>query len=477
MNIVDRFTRDRVSRFVWGGLTVVCLASLVGAKFGERWALQDQEDAAKSLTEHVAETTVYSNVIASNIAEPIRFYYRPFYTQLLAQVFTDPTVARVRVFDTDGVLRFSSERGGQGSLQVDDPGVQAASQGQTYERLTTSGFTLSTVGGTGEATRLFQTYAPLHAPDRLPVVGAVEVDYRYDTLAAAAQDPWRTLQLAFAVLVFLCAAMTALSLRRPTQRVGAGVVALKRTLAPRPDVDGATDGALEQDLAAAGSSSPLVARVTKREEERLAAMRAEADELRGELQASKEQVAQAEEAYGFLETRLHQLQQAMTERDLETSEGADERISQLEEALRATESERDELRAGAQSDPAVEKLAGLEEQRREAEERARAAEERTAGLEMQLEELRSRQRAAAEPPPHEKGAALNPRAQEDVLAQLEDRVANAERRAREAAENTNEGPSVSPEAMDLRARLARTAARKKHGTDEESEPAGDEPTE
>src|SRR3712207_4984959 len=222
MRIDERLTRTKASRYVWGGLMLVCALGLVYALRAEQTALQDEIDAANTRTARYASTVVYETVTAPSVSSTeLEFRFRDMLVAAQGAVFTDPTVARMRLWDVDGVLRFSTDqpRAEIGALQVQDQRVlDAASEGHSTFTQTTEPFTQATTGRDGEPTRLLQTFVPLNVPDRIEPLGAVQIDYLYDSFVEASREPWLQVQVVTAGLLGLFALLFLLSLRRPIVR-------------------------------------------------------------------------------------------------------------------------------------------------------------------------------------------------------------------------------------------------------------------
>jgi chromosome segregation protein len=224
-------------------------------------------------------------------------------------------------------------------------------------------------------------------------------------------------------------------------------------------------------------------------------------EVDEELQAAREQLRQATEAFAFLEARMKDGSgTASASADVEA---ATSRITELESALNRAEAEAALARSSAvtqddldrvqhaadervaelerrMSEPSPEAAAEAEALRArltEAEDRAREAE---LALATAREDAAAEQDATAaeaapaapeaatpEPAPKREPVAKSetapkpePSDPNDLIAELEAQVAAAEARAKEAED---EALHLSPEANDLRARLARSAAKKKFG--------------
>jgi len=198
-------------------------------------------------------------------------------------------------------------------------------------------------------------------------------------------------------------------------------------------------------------------------------------ELEEELKVAREQLRQASEAFAFLEARVKDGPSGQaSSADIEAATG---RIAELEVALKRAEEEAAAARNGpvsqeeldrvkrdaderiaemhrqmqedaAKVDPEMEALRG---QLADAEARAKGAEDAVASARADV--AAAREEVETAPPP-------NGQVSNEVLEELEAKVAEAEARAKEAEE---EALRLTPEANDLRARLAQAAARKKLG--------------
>src|SRR6185503_1411109 len=135
-------------------------------------------------------------------------------------------------------------------------------------------FSFSTVGAPRTQTNLLESFSPLRVKDQVQPVGAVQVDFLYGQLQAAAADPWDTWSRVFLVLAVVFALLFVLSIvRRPlTQEQRIIAQARDTTVAMAsvaPPVSGVQDAALEE-----------------------------------ELQVAREQLKQASEAFAFLEAKM-----------------------------------------------------------------------------------------------------------------------------------------------------------------------------
>jgi hypothetical protein len=233
-------------------------------------------------------------------------------------------------------------------------------------------------------------------------------------LVENARDPWLQVQVVAAGLLGLFALLTVLSLRKPLPR--AAPVAAEPETTVRDDTE----------LVAAGAA-------------------AASTHLDEELDVAREQLKQAEEAYRYLETRLKKTQEELA-------------------------------RTGAAPGPELEEqIASAQRDREMAEARAELAERRLAEMQQRMEHLGpdpsappavvqeaapvangATRRRPDEPPPGEPSADASPPAHVDAPEEPAEAPVGA------PAVDAEETP-VSDPASELRARLARTAARKKLG--------------
>jgi hypothetical protein len=110
MKILDRFTRDRQSRFIWGGATAVFVVLTLLALGGGRSALSREEQVAQDRAAEYTDTVLFDALDANLLADEIRGrQYRDLIIQVQGGIMTDEGVARVRLWGPVGTLLFSTE--------------------------------------------------------------------------------------------------------------------------------------------------------------------------------------------------------------------------------------------------------------------------------------------------------------------------------------------------------------------------------
>ena len=429
MKILDRFTRDRHSRFIWGGATAVFLVLVLLALAFGRSALSSEEQAAEDRAVEVTETVLFKALDADLLADEIRGRnYRDLIIQVQGGIMTDEGVARVRIWAPDGTLLFSTESLEQIGVvkAVNAAPIEAAVGGEVMS-VVSEATVAAKSGLSGTKQRLYQTYSPIRVRERTAIVGVAEIDRRYAAIVEAATQPWRALQIGFGAATILCAILLLFSLRRTST--------LERVV---------------------GTAAPLADAPTEPVPADRNALRLR-NELEREREANRKLQTELEAASFGLRpgtpiptvdpeaaARLDEAERARAEADAHSAE--------LERAL---------AEARAQAVPA-EALAGLEQRVLAAEVRAREAELRLASL-----------TAAAPEPDAPPAREPRPAEPEPVPVPPPPRSERSPESGSPTRPGSLEEPPAEPpsEPMDLRSRLARTAARKKLGshTDEGSE--------
>ncbi len=445
MKIIDRATRGMAARFIWGGLVVLFLIGLFLVRSQKTTALNTEIQDAQERATAYARTTVADQAVVDSRAGTITFDKKGFDVAVEGDLFTDPTVARVRVWDRDGVLLASSDPSevvGQ-LATTKDSNFTSVVGGATHAQVVQEDFTFSTVGSAPEPTKLLEVFTPLQTKDNVDPLGVVQIDLLSSKLEAAAATPWTTLALACLVGAIVAGVLFVVAMVRKPVRV---------------------KEAYGETVATVVAAEPPVA---------VAAEAPRDPELEEELKVAREQLQQASEAFAFLEARVKDGSGAQaTAADVDA---AASRISELEAALQRAELDAAQARSSSVSQEELDRV------RREADERVAEMErqmlEDAAKVDPELEALRAQlaeaehrakdaeqamasARADVEAAREEVVTAPNGEVSNGLIEELEAKVAEAEARAKEAEE---EALRITPEANDLRARLAQAAARKKLG--------------
>jgi hypothetical protein len=184
----DRRTRDRVRLFFWAVLTVVCLVAVVVARQQQTQGLQRKTDAAQERAVRFTQNVLADTLDAQRVARPIE---RSGYDQLLATLkhglFNDQRVVRVRVWDADGLLVFTTDDPSQiGVTKSNDATLRSALRGDMVSAVVNESFARDR-STTPEPTELFSTFVPLGTPTRRTCTGS----YRSTTTTRSWWTPRR----------------------------------------------------------------------------------------------------------------------------------------------------------------------------------------------------------------------------------------------------------------------------------------------
>lgn len=383
----DRRTRNRVRFIFWALLTLVCSAAVVLARGQERGSLERKSLASQNRAVHYANV-FGARVDAERMSHPI---FKSGYQELAAavrnQILSDSRVARVRAWQTKGVLVFSSDQQSQeGVLKApSDPGIVGAVKGQTVSIVGTEEFAADSQARAAP-TELLKTYVPLRGLDG-SVFGVVEIDQFYAALRDAASHPWFQVQVAFAAIAVLCLVMAGVSL-----------MWARSDTAPETSFD-VSAGAAHSDKPSRGVDD-----VKRRARE----AEAEAKLLRGqlaELERSHETAMQSAAAVtaalpstqpaaelDALRSRVEELEQELEEQQRGTPPGQLEALT-----ARAAEAEQQVVLVEARALAAEQQASAMEQRAMAGERRALTAEdqvaagnERLAGVEEELRDARSK---------------------------------------------------------------------------------------
>jgi hypothetical protein len=463
----------RIGYLVWGGLAVLCLLVFMAAREQERAALTERVDAAERRALLYGDTVLHHALEARDVSTPlVGTTYRNLQAVIQERVFDDLFVARVRLWSPDGTLLFSTaadERGKIGRLRVnEDPAISAAAGGSVTSRLATVPFTPSS-GGAAAPTDLFETFVPLRVTDRTDVLGAVQIDRYFDAVRSAAAGPWRAVQWTCAGLAVVFGALALRSFRRRSEEPVVAASASRPTAAPpvRTEELAPSSGELEELIAALRAEheesvtalraehEKSVAALLAEHEESVTVLRAEREEAVAALEAELAATSAVASAAAAESDRLVEAERRVAEAEDRASE-AERRATDLEAMLAAVRRETQEAADEALAQPSA--AASLEAQALELlEARVIDAEERAADAERRLAEL-----GFEGPPVRSNGHRAAP-AGVDAPAERHPEELEASDGGHTDDDEPDGSPvfPISPEASEMRARLARSAALKK----------------
>jgi hypothetical protein len=516
MSIIKRATRSRAARVTWGALTVLCL---VGVWYAHAQQAAGPEDAVASARARADEVAAQVGRVVKTDAGAVTFPDDAVRAQIRRAAADDAAIGGLVIWNSrgEGVAALgSTEPPGTPSR---DPALTAALDGNTTAQAVRGHVDGAGDGDSTSTERLLRAFAPIQVTGTARPAGVVQIDFLYGALDAS--GTWSLVTRVLGMLALVFGTLFVLSLaRRPGRRRGKPAQAADASAPPVPaprsvwvsdsKADSGVSKASPAKTPVLPAAAPVVAPVkepTRSPAPKVDPVPTEASKLVPTPEPAREDALTAA-----------QVDAAM--RRIEHLEGALKRASEEAEAARSRTVPQEELeRVRREADERVAALErklqldgpeviALRAQVAEAESRANEAESLLATAQDDLAAARA-EVGEPEPVPEplpapvetvggvvpdvDAGWAANsdiapdiapdtapdispevdgvrepdqeqewePTDVIDLLEALAAKVAKAEARAQLARD---EALQLSPEAADLRRRLARTAARKKLGT-------------
>ena len=208
MGSVRKLTSSRMSLVIWA-LAIVALAGAMALSFVFAYSsVGDQQRAAQARA--VADTTrkPLSDLTATQVSKPIQEdSYRALLKDVKDYVMKDDRVLRVRIFNLNGTLVFSTDAGDKiGVAKIGTPQFQTGSSGGVASIITEPEAAVPS-GLAGSSERLYVTFAALRLQSQPKAAAVVEVDQQYAAIKAAAYQLWRPIQLGIGVLILFALIM------------------------------------------------------------------------------------------------------------------------------------------------------------------------------------------------------------------------------------------------------------------------------
>jgi hypothetical protein len=216
MGAFERFTRDRVSKFVWGALLLLAVAALVFTLLHRGDAIDQARDEAQQRAVAAVQDVVAPHLDRTDAEAPIQEPAASALRDAIAgSALAEPPVVRLRVWAPSGNLLFSTDREERldSNAALTNDVVARAAAGTTITR-----WDLTDVGGVDERGRsLVRTYTPVGTRS------VVEVDQTHEGTVGPAESTWLRYQILAGAFVLLFVIMTIASFRDPIERINTGV--------------------------------------------------------------------------------------------------------------------------------------------------------------------------------------------------------------------------------------------------------------
>jgi hypothetical protein len=216
MSLIERFTRDSASKYIWAGLALVAAIGLAYS-VSHRGRVLDQESAvaegrAVGYVEGVLSPRLDSRELAAPISGP---QAESLEAVVRRSILDDERVSRVRIWSIDGTLLFSTDPSDHSGSDegLNDPVLRDASREGPLTRTD-----LSDGGGADDPERtLLRTYVPLGT------ASVAEIDQTDAGTVGPIRTAWFYYQLLAGGVLLLLLVMTAISLRDPIAPINTGI--------------------------------------------------------------------------------------------------------------------------------------------------------------------------------------------------------------------------------------------------------------
>jgi hypothetical protein len=215
MGLLERFTRDGVSKYVWGSMLLASILALVVAFSWGGDAVRDARLEAQQRAVTAVQDVLEPKLDGTDLGSPITGQTASsMHAAASRSILDDPRITRVRIWSDDGRLLFTTD-------PREDPGSSAALNdellGEVAAGRTITRWNLSDTGGIDEAGRsLVRTYTPIRS-------AVAEVDHTEAGTVGPVRTTWLGYQIAAAIAAAIFLGFTILALRDPIDRINTGV--------------------------------------------------------------------------------------------------------------------------------------------------------------------------------------------------------------------------------------------------------------
>jgi hypothetical protein len=485
----DTARRVLVLRVVFAALALLCVVGWLLTRWADAAAVRGANAAVES------RTTAFATSVARLVDERgggLVVSAGAFSDAARRAAATDPTIARARLWDASGALLASSDARDRAGKVPLDQGVRSALRGDVA--VADAEATWVPPGGGDPVTgTVIQAAVPLRLGSASKPAGAVEMDF---DRSAMVTSRWRTLSIALVVgaTLFGIGFVWAMTRRAPAPPVvhkkveppsSAPTIAHDFALRPKPSAWVAAPSDAPPPTTSVAELEAATSRIADLEEqlrraaeesERVTALEEQVAADAPEIEALRARLAQAEARALGAETLLVTAQDALAAAHTQIGDTRVDELTGQDDVQQASDVTDTEARTEAPAERNVEPEPEPEPEPELSPQPAWEPEPQptpepepawepepqpTPEPEPAWEPEPQRELAQGWAPEPEPRVESEPNDPTDLIAVLEARVAEAEARAQHAKE---EAMQLSPEASDLRVRLARTAARKKMGS-------------
>ena len=214
--MIERFTRDQASKFIWAATALAAALGLAYAIVGGGQAVEAERASSHARAVRYVQQVLDPRLDTRDLASPLTGTSSELLRGVVRRsILADERVSRVRIWATDGRLLFSTDPSDRhGSDEgLNDPILLDASREGPLTRTD-----LSDGGGADDPERtLLRTYVPLGT------AAVVEIDQTDAGTVGPPRTAWFHYQLLAGGVLLLLLVMTAISLRDPIEPINTGV--------------------------------------------------------------------------------------------------------------------------------------------------------------------------------------------------------------------------------------------------------------
>ncbi len=216
MGLIERFTRDTASKYVWAFMALVAAVGLAFAFTSGGAALDDERANSQERAVSYVQDELDPRLQGSDLNAPITGQAASSLEDVVERtILADDRLTRVRIWSTDGRLLFSTDQG-------DTPGSDAGLNDELLAATAADGVltrsNISDTGGQDDPERsLLRTYVPLRAS------AIAEIDQSDEGTLAAVRTEWMYYEILAGAMLLVFLVLTGLSLRDPIEPINVGV--------------------------------------------------------------------------------------------------------------------------------------------------------------------------------------------------------------------------------------------------------------
>ena len=216
MSLIDRFTRDTASKYVWAFMALIAAVGLAFAFTRGGGALDDERANSQERAVSYVRDELDPRLQGSDLDAPITGQAASSLEDVVERtILADDRLTRVRIWATDGRLLFSTDQG-------DTPGSDAGLNDELLAATAADGVltrsNISDTGGQSDPERsLLRTYVPLRAS------AIAEIDQTDEGTLAAVRTEWMYYEILAGAMLLVFLVLTGLSLRDPIEPINVGV--------------------------------------------------------------------------------------------------------------------------------------------------------------------------------------------------------------------------------------------------------------